>query len=132
MADPFLALGYNKSAFWEPKEGGEVEVSVYVWESEDTGDTHDVTGSKANGNQVLVAGVRRRRASVQFYFDINMAPAAMGLKFGARGAIRLQTLSAEDLEEEKIKVRVERVLTRSVVNGMLTVACDLRSDEWSD
>lgn len=118
----FLELGYDKGATWTPKGGDEYAVALSTSEAEDGGDLQDTTSGATGGDQRLIAATRRKRATVTFFFDVSAAPAAIGMAFGARGTIKLDT-------GQEWFVRVAKVLHRTAVAGAVTVTCEVMSDK---
>lgn len=108
---PFQA-GYDKGAFVDG-----VPAFITGWSDEDMTDLLDVTHSGTEGEQALIAGVHRPSGSMTLNFNSDSALTAMGVRSGTRVTVIVATGGAPISRQ----VRVEKVGTKSQVNGVVSV-----------
>ena len=126
MATQTHIHGYDKSIQWLADSGGAAtEVHVTGWDWNDAGDLVEVTNTGHAGHQAFVATITRTGCNItaNFYSQANLT--SIGIKFGAKG--RLTCNSGMDTDFE-IHCIVEKVNWKQVVNGVLSINFDAKSD----
>lgn len=120
-------VGYDKPITWTADSGGAAAATIHITKGDlgDGGDLAEVTNTGHNAEQAFVATIKRTNfsATLNFYKAANLT--SLGLVFGAKGTI---SWSFGLGTPASLHVIVEKVNWSNVVNGVLTVNCDFKSD----
>lgn len=127
MADQQVhVVGYDKSIQWTADSGGAAaEVHVTGWDWNDGGDLVEVTNTGHDGQQAFVATIKRVGVNVTMNFYKAKNLTAIDIKFGSKGTLTCSSGLTTDFE---IHCIVEKVNWKQVVNGVLAVNVDVKSD----
>lgn len=120
-----IQLGFDKGITWGPDGGAGVPVNVTGWGVDDGGDLVEVTHTGTGGQQAFLAGIQRCGGNCTFWFDTDNAPTAIGLRFGVKGTITVNTGTGTPWS---LHVSIEKVGHRSTVNGAIGVDVAIKSD----
>ena len=126
MAKQQHIVGYDKKITWTADSGGGAQdVHVTGWDWDDGGDLAEVTNTGHAGQQAFVATISRVGVNItgNFYNEANLT--AIDIQFGSKGTLVCTSGMTNNFSVHCI---VEKVVWKSVVNGVLAINFNVKSD----
>ncbi len=127
MATQTHVHGYDKSITWSADSGAGSANTVEIvgGDLDDAVDAMEVTNTGTNGEQAFIAGVKRASGTIEITFYKEISPASISLTPGTKGTLTSQYGLTTPWT---LHVIVERIAWKKVVNGVVTIRVDVKSD----
>jgi hypothetical protein len=118
--------GYDKHITWKADTGAsEGTVHILGADIDDAVDLNEVTNTGTQGEQAFLAGIKRASKTIDITLYKEISPATISLTPGTKGTIKSKWGLSSDWD---LHVIVERIAWKKVVNGAITIRCDVKSD----
>ena len=116
--------GYDKGLTWASDSGGNTAgVEIVGSDMDDAVDAMEVTNTGTNGEQAFLAGIKRASMTIDITFYSEISPSTISLTPGTKG-----TITSSFGPSHSLHVIVERIAWKKVVNGVVTIRVDVKSD----